>query len=271
MRILFFGDVMGRSGREGLAQHLPALKEKLKPDAIIVNAENAAAGSGLTTKIAEELFALGINCLTTGNHVWGQRELMTSIDREPRIVRPINYPDPTPGRGFYLCPLTGGRKLLVVNLLARVFMEPVLDDPFAAMDRLVAAHKLSGNLQIFVDFHGEATSEKMAFAHHFDGRVSAVIGTHTHIPTADEQILPQGTGYLTDTGMCGDYDSIVGMKKNVAIWRFTRKTPAPERKSPAEGVATVCGVLVTTDDATGRTVAIDPIRIGGRLRATILP
>ena len=268
MKILFFGDVMGRSGREGLAQHMPGLKTRLKPDAIIANAENAASGSGITMKIAEELFSLGITCLTSGNHVWGQRELLTAIDREPRILRPLNYPDLTPGRGTYLHSLTGGRKLLIVNLMARVFMEPVLDDPFAAAEKLVATHKLNGNLQIFVDFHGEATSEKMAMAHVLDGRVSAVIGSHTHIPTADEQILPRGTAYMTDAGMCGDYDSIVGMKKPVAIWRFTRKTPAPDKKAPAEGEATVCGAMVTTDDATGLAVGIEPVRVGGKLRAT---
>jgi metallophosphoesterase (TIGR00282 family) len=268
MKILFFGDIMGRSGREGLERHLPALKAKLKPDAIIVNAENAASGSGITVKIAEDLFALGVTCLTSGNHVWGQRELMLAIDRQPRILRPLNYPDLTPGHGFYLHNLGDGRKLLVVNLMARLFMEPVLDDPFAAAEKLVAAHKLSGTLQIFVDFHGEATSEKMALAHMLDGRVSAVIGSHTHVPTADEQILPQGTAYMSDAGMCGDYDSIVGLKKSVAIWRFTRKTPAPEKKAPAEGEATLCGALVTTNDTTGLAVSIEPVRIGGKLRAT---
>jgi 2',3'-cyclic-nucleotide 2'-phosphodiesterase len=145
-------------------------------------------------------------------------------------------------------------------------MEPVLDDPFAAMEKIAALHKVSGDLQIFVDFHGEATSEKMALAHVFDGRVSAVVGTHTHIPTADEQILPKGTAYMTDAGMCGDYDSVVGMKKDVAIWRFTRKTPPLERKSPADGPATICGAFITTDDKTGRALAIEPVRVGGKLR-----
>jgi metallophosphoesterase (TIGR00282 family) len=268
MKILFFGDVMGRSGREGLEAQLPALKAQLKPDAIIVNAENIAGGSGITLKIAEGLFALGVDCLTSGNHAWGQRDLLMGINAEPRIVRPLNYPEGTPGKGFHLLSLQGGRKLLIVNAMARLFMEPVLDDPFAAMERLLAQHRLGSNLHIFVDFHGEATSEKMALAHTLDGRVSAVIGTHTHIPTADEQILPRGTAYMTDVGMCGDYDSIVGMKKDVAIWRFTRKTPSPERKAPAEGPATVCGALVTTDDNTGLATAIDPIRIGGKLRAS---
>ncbi len=259
---------MGRSGREALEKHIPLLREKLKPDALIINAENIAGGSGITLKIAEDLFALGATCLTSGNHVWGQRDLLTSIDREPRILRPLNYPEPTPGKGFYAHTLPNGQKLLVVSIMARLFMEPVLDDPFAVMEKWISAHKKSGQLQIFVDFHGEATSEKMAFAHVFDGRVSAVVGSHTHVPTADEQILPQGTAYMTDAGMCGDYDSIVGMKKSVAIWRFTRKTPSLEKKAPAEGEATLCGVFITTDDATGRALTIEPLRVGGKLKAT---
>jgi 2',3'-cyclic-nucleotide 2'-phosphodiesterase len=266
MRILFLGDVMGRSGREGLAQHLPALKEKLKPDAIIVNAENAASGYGLTMKLAEEILSLGVTCLTMGNHTFDQRELLMTIDREPRLVRPMNYPEGTPGRSSYLHELPDGRKLLVVNPMARLYVQPVVDDPFAAMEKVVAANKLSGNLQIFVDLHGEATSEKMAFAHQFDGRVSAVIGTHTHIPTADEHILPLGTAYMTDAGMCGDYDSVIGMKKDAAIWSFTHKTPFPERKSPSEGLATLCGVGVITDDKTGLAVSVESVRVGGILR-----
>ncbi|MDD4616515.1 MAG: TIGR00282 family metallophosphoesterase [Alphaproteobacteria bacterium] len=269
MRILFFGDVMGRSGREGLAQHLPMLKERLKPDAVIANAENAASGVGLTKKVADDLFALGISCLTLGNHSWAQRELMISIESEPRIIRPLNYPEGTPGRGVYMIDVSQGRKLLVVNPLMRVFVEPLLDDPFGAMEKTVAEHKLSGNLQILVDAHGEATSEKSALANVLDGRVSAVVGTHTHVPTADERILPQGSAYISDVGMCGDYDSIVGMKKDVATWRFTHKTPFRERKSPAEGAATVCGVLITTDDSTGLAVNIEPIRIGGILKQEI--
>jgi metallophosphoesterase (TIGR00282 family) len=270
MIILFFGDVVGRSGREGLAQHLPKLKERFKPDAIIVNAENAAGGLGVTMKMAEEFLAQGVSCLTLGNHAWKQKELLTSIDREPRIVRPLNYPEGTPGSGFYPLSALGGRKLLIVNAMTRLFVEPSLDDPFAAMEKFLGARKLSGNLQIFVDLHGEATSEKMAFAHVFDGRVSAVIGTHTHIPTSDEHILPRGTAYMSDAGMCGDYDSVVGIKKDTAIWRFTRQTPPPERKSPAEGPATVCGVAVTTDDATGLAVKIEPVRVGGILSQTEL-
>jgi metallophosphoesterase (TIGR00282 family) len=270
MRILFFGDIMGRSGRDGLAKHLPGLKSQLKPDVVIANAENSAAGFGITLKMAQEFYALGIDCLTTGNHIWGQKELVGQIDGDPRLLRPLNYPEGTPGRGAYLHNLPGGRKILVVNVMARLFMEPVLDDPFATMEKLMAQHRLGQTVQaIFVDFHGEASSEKMAFAHVFDGRVSAVIGTHTHIPTADDQIFPKGTAYLSDAGMCGDYDSVIGMKKELAIWKFTRKIPG-ERLSPAEGEATLCGALVTTDDVTGLAKTIEPLHIGGRLKP-ILP
>jgi len=268
MKILFFGDIVGRSGRDGLAKHLPALKERLKPDAIIANAENATAGYGLTMKMAAEFFDLGISCLTLGNHAWSQRELLTGIDREPRIVRPLNYPEGTPGRGTYTITLNDGRKLLVANPMARLFMEVVLDDPFAAMEKVVKENKLSGNLQIFVDLHGEATSEKMAFGHVFDGRVSAVVGTHTHIPTSDEHILPKGTAYMTDAGMSGDYSGVIGVKKEVPIWNFTHKTPYGERKMPSEGEATLCGAFVTTDDKTGLATGIEAVRVGGVLKPT---
>jgi metallophosphoesterase (TIGR00282 family) len=270
MKILFFGDVMGRSGRDGLAKHLPDLKARLQPDVVIANAENAAAGFGVTDKMAKEFFALGIDCLTTGNHIWGQKELVGTIDREPRLLRPLNYPEGTPGRGSYLHTLPGGKKILIVNVMARVFMEPVLDDPFVTTEKLLAQYRLGQNANaIFIDFHGETTSEKMAFAHVFDGRVSAVVGTHTHVPTSDDRIFPRGTAYQTDAGMCGDYDSVIGMKKELSIWKFTRKIPG-ERMVPAEGEATVCGVLVTTDDATGLAKSIESIRVGGRLRQTVI-
>jgi metallophosphoesterase (TIGR00282 family) len=266
MRILFFGDIMGRSGRDGLAKHMPDLKSRLRPDAVIVNAENAAAGFGITLKLAQEFYALGADCLTTGNHIWGQKELVSGIDSDPKLLRPLNFPDGTPGRGFYLHTLPDKRKILIANVMARLFMEPVLDDPFAVTEKLLAQHRLGTSAQaIFVDFHGEASSEKMAYAHVFDGRVSAVIGTHTHIPTADALILPKGTAYQTDAGMCGDYDSVIGMKKELAIWKFTRKVPG-ERLAPAEGEATVCGAFIVTDDATGLAKSIEPFQVGGRLR-----
>ncbi len=271
MRILFFGDIMGRSGRDGLAKHLPDLKTGLKPDVTIINGENAAGGFGITAKLAQDFYALGVDCITTGNHVWKQKELVGTIDRDPHLLRPLNYLDGTPGRGSYLHTLPGGRKILIANVMARVFMEPVLDDPFAVTEKLLAQHRLGQTAQaIFIDFHGEATSEKMAFGHVFDGRVSAVVGTHTHVPTADDQILPKGTAYQSDAGMCGDFDSIIGMKKEQAIWKFTRKIPG-EHLTPAEGEATVCGVFVVTDDATGLAQSIEPFRLGGRLRERVAP
>lgn len=265
MRILFMGDLMGRSGREAVAKNLPAFCARKNPDLVILNAENAAGGYGITLKLAEELFALGVNCITTGNHIWGQKELVTSIDREPRLLRPLNFPDGTPGRGSYIHTLPDGRKAAIVNIMGRLFMEPVLDDPFACAEKFLSQHKLGVSVQaIIFDYHAEASSEKMAFAHMVDGRASFVVGSHTHIPTADYQILPKGTAYQTDAGMCGDYDSVIGMKKELALWKFTRKIPG-ERLTPAEGEGTMCGVFVETDDATGRARHIEPVRLGGRL------
>jgi 2',3'-cyclic-nucleotide 2'-phosphodiesterase len=264
MRILFLGDLLGRSGREAALARLPDMKTKLRPDAIIVNGENAAGGYGITEKIANELFAAGVDCITSGNHIWDQKELLGQIDRIPRLLRPINYPVGTPGQGQVLIELTGGKKLLVVNAMARLFMD-TLDDPFAALEKLLGQYRMGGNTHaIFVDFHSEASSERMALAHFLDGRVSAVVGTHTHVPTGDAQILPRRTAYQSDAGMCGDYDSVIGMKKESAIWRFTRKIPG-EKLMPAEGEATVCGVFVVTDDTTGLAQHIQPLRLGPRL------
>lgn len=264
MRVLFLGDIVGRSGRDAVIDRVGALRQRLAADLVVVNAENAAAGFGLTDKIARELYAAGVDCLTTGNHVWDQKELIGTIDRDPRLVRPLNFPDGTPGRGATLVQDRSGRKLLVVNLMARLFMD-ALDDPFAAIDRLLRQHRLGATVDaILVDFHGEATSEKMAMGHFLDGRVSLVVGTHSHVPTADLQILPGGTAYQSDAGMCGDYDSVIGMKKATAIARFVRKMPT-ERLSPAEGEATVCGLLVETDPASGLAVSAAPVRLGGRL------
>lgn len=265
MRILFLGDVVGQTGREGVMRHLPELKEKLATDVVIVNAENAASGKGLTLKMARAFFEQGVDVLTSGNHIWSQKELLTSIDQEPRLLRPLNYPQRTPGKGSYRHVLPDQRTILVANLMGNVFMNNLLDDPFLAADALLANVSLGKDVNaIFIDFHAEATSEKMAFAHCFDGRVSAVVGTHTHVPTADEQILPQGTAYQTDAGMCGDFDSVIGVKKEIALWRFLRKTPGP-RFEPAEGEATVCGCLIETDDQTGLAKRIKRVQVGGRL------
>jgi hypothetical protein len=265
MRLLFLGDVVGRSGRDAVMRHLPELRHALDPDFTVVNGENAAGGFGINDKIAQEFFAAGVDCITTGNHVWDQKELIGSIDREPRILRPINYPEGTPGRGGALYQTDRGKRVLVVNAMLRLYMD-ALDDPFAALDRAMRQYRLGpgGVDAILVDIHGEATSEKMAMGHYLDGRASLVVGTHSHVPTADLQVLPGGTAYQSDAGMCGDYDSVIGMKKEPAIARFVRKMPG-ERLTPAENEATVCGVFVETDDRTGLALRAEPVRLGGRL------
>lgn len=268
MNLILLGDVMGRPGREAVQAHLPALRRGLRIDVAIVNAENAAHGFGLTEKIAGELYEAGADVLTTGNHVWDQRELIPYIDRDPRVLRPANFPPGTPGSGTYLHRLGDGRAVLVVNLMGRLFMD-ALDDPFRGLDAAIGGHALCRDVAaIVVDFHGEATSEKTALGHYVDGRVSAVIGTHTHIPTADHQILPGGTAYISDLGMCGDYDSVIGLEKAASVRRFV--TRMPEKKpQPAEGEATLCGVFITTDDATGLARRIEPVRLGGRLEPNV--
>jgi metallophosphoesterase (TIGR00282 family) len=264
LNILLCGDVVGRSGRDAVKTHLPQVKRDLAIDVAIVNAENAAAGFGLTERLAGELYEAGADILTTGNHAWDQRELIGYIARDKRLLRPANFPEGTPGAGWCLHPLDSGRSVLVVNLMGRLFMD-ALDDPFARLESVLAQHPLGrGASAIIVDFHAEATSEKMAFAHFADGRVSAVVGTHTHVPTADAQILPGGTGYLSDAGMCGDYDSVIGMQKAASVRRFVTKMPG-EKAKVAEGEATLCGVFVAIDDATGLARRIEPVRVGGRL------
>lgn len=266
MRLAFFGDVVGRAGRDGLADHLPGLKRQLDLEFVVVNAENAAAGFGITESTANELFDAGADCLTLGNHSWDQKEALTYIVREPRLIRPLNYPPmaQAPGRGAQLFDTHSGRRVLVVNLLGRVYMDP-LDDPFAAVDRELEAAPLGAVADaVVVDIHAEVTSEKMAMGHFCDGRASLVVGTHTHVPTADAQILPGGTAYQTDAGACADYDSVIGNQKEEPLRRFTTKISGGRYK-PAEGPATVCGVFIETDDKTGLARRIEPIRVGGRL------
>jgi metallophosphoesterase (TIGR00282 family) len=263
MNILFLGDIIGKPGRDGAAAELPRLKAALKPDLIIANGENAAGGFGLTRAIAEEFFAMGIDVISTGNHWADQKEILTYIDNEDRILRPANYPKGTPGRGANLYKTPDGRSVLVINVMGRVFMD-ALDDPFAAVERELSACPLGeGADAIVVDIHAEATSEKMAMGHFCDGRASLVVGTHQHIPTADAQILPGGTAYQSDAGACADYDSVIGMDKAEPLQRFLRKLSS-QRYSPATGPATVCGVFVSTN-AKGLALRVDPVRAGGRL------
>jgi metallophosphoesterase (TIGR00282 family) len=270
MRIAFFGDVVGRSGRDGLAQHLPNLRRRLGLEFVIVNAENAAAGFGITENTARDLFEAGADCLTLGNHSWDQKEALTYIVREPRLIRPLNYPRlaEAPGRGAQLFTTDAGHRILVINLLGRVHMD-ALDDPFASVDRELDSCPLGDAADaIVVDMHAEATSEKMAMGHFCDGRASLVVGTHTHVPTADCQILSGGTAYQTDAGACADYDSVIGNQKEEPIRRFTTRI-SQGRFKPAEGVATVCGLYLETDPATGHARRIEPIRVGGRLSQAV--
>ncbi len=266
MRIGFFGDIMGKSGRVGLERHLGDLQRRLAFDLVIVNAENAAGGFGITEKVAVSLFDAGADVLTLGNHAWDQAEALTYIEREPRLLRPANYPPEAhaPGKGANLFHTRDGRSVLVMNVMGRLFMD-ALDCPFAAVERELSACPLGQAADaVVIDFHGEATSEKYAMGHFCDGRASAVIGTHTHVPTADAQILNGGTAYITDAGMCGDYDSVIGIEKEEPVRRFTTRIRG-ERPSVADGEATVCGLYVMTDDATGLATRCEPIRIGGRL------
>ena len=264
MRLLFIGDILGRSGRDAVTGRLPGLRESLGLDFVVANGENAAHGFGITPALCQELFAAGADVVTLGNHTWDQREIIPYLEAEPRVLRPLNYPPGAPGRGSGVFPAPRGRKVLVVQVMGRLFMD-ALDDPFRAVDAELAKYTLGGSANfILVDVHGEATSEKQSIGHYCDGRVSAVLGTHSHIPTADGWILPGGTAYQTDVGMCGDYDSVIGMKKEIAVQRFVRKMPG-ERLAPAEGEGTLCAAVVETDDRTGLALSVRPIRLGGRL------
>lgn len=265
MRIAVFGDVMGRSGRTALLERLPRLRREFALDFVVVNAENAAGGFGVTARICEELFEAGADALTTGNHAFDQRDDIDFFRREPRLLRPLNFPPSNPGRGSGLYQDAAGRNVLVVHAQGQRGMAPI-DDPCAAVEREIEGVHLGREADaVIVDFHAEATSEKYSMGHYLDGRVSLVVGTHTHVPTADEHILPQGTAYITDLGMCGDYDSVIGMEKSEPLQRFVAKMPTG-RIAPAAGEATLCGVIVETDPASGLAVSIEALRLGGVLR-----
>ena len=250
-----------------VAAELPRLQDALKLDFVIANAENAAGGFGLTRAIANEFFALGIDVLTTGNHWVDQKEILSFIGDEDRVLRPVNLPKGTPGKGATLIQARTGEQVLVINPLGRVFMEPQ-DDPFAAVERELAACPLGeGADAVIVDMHAEATSEKMAMGQFCDGRASLVVGSHSHVPTADAQILPNGTAYQTDAGACADYDSVIGMEKHEPLQRFTTKISGG-RMSPALGPGTLCAVFVETG-AKGLATRVDPVRVGGRLKPSL--
>jgi metallophosphoesterase (TIGR00282 family) len=264
MRILFLGDVVGRSGRDAVIDALPRLRAELGTELIVVNAENASHGFGLMPEMARALFAAGADVITLGNHAWDRKEITPYIAETPRLIRPLNFPPGTPGAGGVVVEVGDGRRALVLNAMGRLFLEAI-DCPFRGTAVELARHRLGVTVAaVVIDFHAEATSEKLAFGYSFDGQASLIVGTHTHCPTADHQILPGGTAYISDVGMCGDYDSVIGMQKEAAVTRFWRRMPG-ERLQPAEGEATLAGVLVETDDATGLARAIAPLRLGGRL------
>ena len=268
MRILFIGDVVGKTGRTIILDRLPGLVRDWKLDLVIINGENAAGGFGITESIYNDLVDAGADAVTLGNHAWNQKEALVFIERAPRLIRPLNFPRHTPGRGAAMVDAKNGARALVMNAMGRVFMEP-LNDPFSAVGKEIDACPLVEAVDaIVVDFHGEASSEKQGMGFFCDGRVSLVVGTHTHVPTADHQILPGGTAYMTDAGMTGDYDSVIGMQKEEPVRRFTTGIPSG-RFEPAFGPATMSGVAVETDDKTGLAVKIGPVRLGGRLSQAV--
>lgn len=266
MRILFLGDVVGRSGRDALAARLPALRADWKLDFVIVNSENATNGAGLSADHATGIFEAGADVITLGDHAFDQKDMLAHIDREPRILRPINYAKAAPGVGARVFEAPGRRKVLVAQVLGQVFMKRPFDDPFSAIDTVLKTHARGAVVNAsIVDFHCEATSEKMAMGHWCAGRASLVVGTHTHVPTADAMLLEGGTAYLTDAGMCGDYKSVIGMDREEPMRRFLTGM-SKGRFQPAKGEGTLAGVFVDTDDKTGMAKSVHLVRQGGALK-----
>lgn len=267
MKILFLGDVMGRSGRKAVGENLQRLREEWRLDFVVVNGENASNGMGLTGAHAKLLLEAGADCITLGDHAFDQRDMGQFIETEPRVIRPINFAKTAPGKGARVFEARDGRKVLVAQVLGQVFMKRPFDDPFSAIDQVLRAHPLGGMVSAsLVDIHCEATSEKMGMGHYCDGRASVVVGTHTHVPTADATILPGGTAYQSDAGMCGDYNSVIGMEKSEPMRRFVTGM-AKGRFTPAEGEATLSGLYVETDNLTGKATRVEMVRHGGRLQS----
>ena len=257
MRILFIGDIFGKPGREVARRAIPALIERESLDFVIANVENSAAGFGVTGDLADAILSYGVDAMTSGNHVWDKKEILDYIPRQPKLIRPANFPPGTPGRGSYVGKTRTGEPIGVINVMGRIFMQP-LDDPFAVVQKEIEAMRGKARV-ILVDFHAEATSEKVAMGWHLDGKVSAVFGTHTHVQTADDRILPKGTAYLTDVGMTGPHDSIIGVTTEVALGRFLNGMPA--RFESATGPGRLNAVLVTADRSTGRATAIQRLNL----------
>ncbi len=265
MRILFCGDVFGRAGRDILAERLPGLRDALALDIVIVNGENAAGGFGITADICQSLYQVGADVITLGNHAWDQRGTERYIETDRKLVRARNYPKETPGSAGALVQTRDGRSVFVFQVLTQLFMDPI-GDPFACVEDTLQEYRLGRSVNaIVLDVHGEATSEKQALGYHADGRVSLVVGTHTHVPTADQRVLPGGTAYISDVGMCGSYESIIGLAVDAPLARFVKKRPGA-RPSPALDDPTLCAVLVETDDKTGLARHIGTLRAGGVLQ-----
>ncbi|WP_300513241.1 TIGR00282 family metallophosphoesterase [Aliiroseovarius sp.] len=266
MKILFLGDVMGRAGRRAVSERLKTLREEWRLDFVVVNAENATSGAGLTAAHAKAILEAGADVITLGDHAFDQREMLTFCEQEKRIIRPLNFAKGAPGSGARIFKDARGRQILVTQVLGNVFMKRAFDDPFSAVDQVLRANPLGGNAQaILVDVHCEATSEKMALGRWCDGRASMVVGTHTHVPTSDAMILGKGTAYLTDAGMCGDYNSVIGMEAEEPMRRFVTGM-AKGRFTPANGEGTLSGLYVETDDRTGLATRVEMVRNGGRLK-----
>ena len=262
MKIIFIGDIVGKAGRDAVSKNISILKKKYSPDVIIANAENAAAGYGLTKKIALELFELEIDILTLGNHAWDQREMLSYIEESPNIIRALNFPKGVPGKGDYKLELNDGRILIVMQVILRLFMGISLDDPFSLIQEKLKSNFLGTSCNaIIVDMHGETTSEKNAMGHYVDGKITAILGTHTHIPTADAKILDNGTAYQTDVGMSGDYNSVIGMDKENPIHAFTKGYRTEGRFIPAKGIGQVCGTYIESDDSSGLAKNIEAFQI----------
>jgi len=265
MKILFLGDVMGRAGRKAISDLLPDLRQRWSLDFIVVNGENATNGMGLSADHARLILDAGADVVTLGDHAFDQKDMLTFIEKEPRILRPLNFSKNAPGAGARVFEATRGRKVLVTQVLGQVFMKRPFDDPFSALDAVLRQYPVGGQVQAsLVDIHCEATSEKMATGHFCDGRASIVVGTHTHVPTADAMILPSGTAFQSDAGMCGDYNSVIGMEKTEPLRRFITGMPK-ERFTPAAAEATLSGLYVETDDMTGKAIRVEMVRQGGRL------
>ncbi len=271
MRLLFLGDLVGRPGRTAAIEAIPRLRADWKLDFVAVNAENAASGFGCTPAIAGQLFEAGADCVTLGDHAFDQKEMIQHVEQDPRILRPLNYGRAIPGRGSGLFEATRGRKVMVAVALGRVFMNRPFEDPFSALDAALKVAPLGATADaVIVEIHAEATSEKMAMGHWCDGRASLVVGTHTHVPTADAMLMPKGTAYQSDAGMCGDYDSVIGMDKAEPLRRFITGMGGA-RFEPAMGEASICGTYVETDDRTGLATRVAPVRLQGRLEQTPPP